>query len=115
MEAFSEVLPDVTGPAVELALVHPGGPTVGPVVFVVDVAMSGLGSATRPLTVAVAGDDGPALRGAPNAGFPADIQYLGVGADNDAGQRAVASDHPQSVDVDDVATLGFVKTAGDAS
>ena len=39
-----------------------------------DVTVSGFGSAAWALAVAVAGDDGPALCGAPDPGFPADVE-----------------------------------------
>ncbi|HUG31649.1 MAG TPA: hypothetical protein VMM14_02050 [Acidimicrobiia bacterium] len=55
------VLLDVAGSAVELAFVDGGGFSVRPVVLVVDVAVSGFGSASGALAVSVAGGDGPAL------------------------------------------------------
>lgn len=84
------------------------------VLDVVDVAVSGSGVTAFALAVAVAGDDGPSLRRRPHPSLASDVEYLGFGSEDDAGEGAVTGDHPQQVDVDDGAVFGFVEATGDS-
>ena len=108
------VFEGVAGSAVELAFADGGFASVCPMVDMVDVAVFGWGVTAFPLAVAVAGDDRPALCGAPYSGFPADVEDLGVGSDDDPGDAGVAGDHAEGVDVDDLPVPCFVESSGDA-
>ena len=54
----------------------------------------------------------PSLRRRPHPGLASDVEYLGFGAYEDAGEGAVTGDHPQHVDIDDGAVFGFVDATG---
>ena len=105
---------DVAGPTEQFACVHRGGPTVRPLFLVMDVTVSGFCPASRPSTMPVTSDDGSPLGRAPDSSFATDIQDFRVGAEHDPADGAVAGDHAQRVDIDDVPVFGFVEAACNA-
>lgn len=83
-------------------------------VFVMDIAIRRLGATPGALAVAISGDDGPALPGGPDPGLAADVQNLRIRSEDDARDRAVAGDHSDCGDIDDVPVDGLVDPAGHA-
>jgi len=67
-----------------------------------------------PGAMSVPGDDGPTQRGGYDPGPSAYVDDLGIWAEDDPTQRAVAGECAQLCDGEHPAGFGFVKTPGDA-
>ena len=107
------VLASVMEAAEELSLFHAGRAPIRPVIHVVDVAPLGSDLAAGPGAVAVTGDDGPSLGRGPDPGLATDVEDLGVRTEHDAAHRAVAGQHAEGVDVEDVAIERLMQPSGD--
>jgi hypothetical protein len=109
------VFSGVVGSAVELEVFDGGFAAIGPVGYVVDVALGGGSVTAWVLAVAVSSDHGPADGWGDDSGGSSDVDWLAVGSEDDAGDGGVACDLADLFGSEDLTTDGFMGAATSAS